>query len=549
MARGSAVTTARRRDGVEGGSTRGQSIEITGETSRGPAAMVATPSLFGREADKGNRNGGPDAARGVGGGRSTDEARDNRVEGRAATSITGTKRGKATGLRPQGSAPSRSSVARKTPQRMDKVRKLQRTLYRAAKQQPERRFSLLFDKVCRADILNEAWQRVAANNGSAGVDATDIAAVRTYGEVRFLEEIQASLLEDTYRASAVRRVRIPKPGQPGRTRPLGIPTVRDRVVQMAVKLVIEPVFESDFRPCSYGFRPKRTPRMALTAIATNINDGFRHVVDVDLASYFDSIDHTLLMRLVERRIGDVRVLRLIRAWLTADVLEDGVTTHPLRGTPQGGVISPVLSNIVLHEIDRLWCDTNGEPTRPARLVRYADDMVVMARTADDAATAWQTLQAELTRLEVSVNTEKSRVTTAADGFAFLGFEFRTRRGRLYMWPRAKAVAHLAERVREVVRAIPSSDQLRVVIAALNPVLVGWCTYFRVGNSNRVFHKVDQAVRDQVALWLRRKHRIPWNTARGRWNYRVLHKAMGLYRMVGKVSHLPGLRGAVLAAPG
>ena len=263
-------------------------------------------------------------------------------------------------------------------------------------------------------------------------------------------------------------------------------------MQITVKLVIEPVFETDFRRCSFGSRPKRTPRMALTAIAVNINDGLRHVVDVDLTSYFDSIDHALLMRLVERRIGDVRVLRLIRAWLTADVLEDGVTTHPLRGTPQGGVISPVLSNIVLHEIDRLWCDTNGEPTRPTRLVRYADDMVVMARTADDAATAWQTLQGELTRLEVSVNTEKSRVTTAADGFAFLGFEFRTRRGRLYMWPRAKAVAHLAERVREVVRSIPSSAQLRIVIAALNPVLVGWCTYFRVGNSNRAFHKVDRA---------------------------------------------------------
>jgi RNA-directed DNA polymerase len=209
-----------------------------------------------------------------------------------------------------------------------------------------------------------------------------------------------------------------------------------------------------------------------------------------------------------------------------------------------GVISPVLSNIVLHEIDRLWCDANGEPIRPARLVRYADDMVVMARTADDAATAWQTLQAELTRLEVSVNTEKSRVTSAADGFAFLGFEFRTRRGRLYMWPRAKAIAHLAERVREVMRSIPSSGQLGDLIVALNPVLVGWCTYFRVGNSNRVFHKVDRGVRDQIALWLKRKHRISWNTARKRWSYRVLHNGKGLYRMVGKVTHLAGLSGAV-----
>jgi group II intron reverse transcriptase/maturase len=431
---------------------------------------------------------------------------------------------------------------------MDKVRKLRRTLYRAAKQQPERRFSLLYDKVCRADILHEAWRRVAANKGAAGVDATDIAAVRAYGEERFLAEIQTSLLDGGYRAAAVRRVRIPKPGQPGRTRPLGIPTVRDRVVQMAVKLVIEPLFEADFRPCSYGFRPKRTPRMALAAIVANVNAGLRHVVDVDLASYFDSIDHALLMRLVERRIGDVRVMRLIRAWLTADVWEDGATTHPLRGTPQGGVISPLLSNIVLHEIDRLWCDAKGGPTRSARLVRYADDMVVMARTAHDAETAWRTRQEELTRLQVSVNAEKSRVTTAADGFAFLGFEFRTRRGRLYMWPRVKAVAHLADRVREVVRALPGSARLGAVIAALNPVLIGWCTYFRVGNSNRVFHKVDEAVRAQVTLWLRRKHQISWPMARGRWSYRRLHKTYGLYRLVGKVSHLPGLPGGRTLSP-
>jgi group II intron reverse transcriptase/maturase len=258
---------------------------------------------------------------------------------------------------------------------MDQVRKLQRALYRAAKGQPERRFTLLYDKVSRLDILQEAWQRVKANGGAAGVDGQSLAEVRQYGEERFLAETREQLRTGSYRAQAVRRVHIPKPGQPGRTRPLGIPTVRDRVVQMAVKLVIEPLFEADFRPCSYGFRPRRTQRMALAAIVEAIQAGEAHVVDVDLAAYFDSIDHGLLMRLVGRRVGDTRVLRLLRAWLEAGVLEEGQLRHPDRGTPQGGVISPLLSNIVLHEVDRQWCGTEGQLLGPARLIRYADDSV------------------------------------------------------------------------------------------------------------------------------------------------------------------------------
>jgi RNA-directed DNA polymerase len=250
---------------------------------------------------------------------------------------------------PRGKAQPRPSQAkRKAPARLDHARKLQRTLYRVAKQQPERRFTLLYDKVCRQDILQEAWRRVKSNKGAAGVDEVDIGEIREYGEARFLGELKQELRDGSYRVSLVRRVHIPKSGQPGKTRPLGISTVKDRVIQMAVKLVIEPLFEADFVPCSFGFRPAKTPRMALSIMAEGAQAGYSHVVDVDLKSYFDTIDHELLMQLVERRVGDVRVLRLIRAWLEAGVLEEGKVTHPDRGSPQGGVVSPLLSNIFLH---------------------------------------------------------------------------------------------------------------------------------------------------------------------------------------------------------
>src|SRR6266851_7842908 len=327
-----------RRDGVQGVSTQRKHIDTTGETLFGPAE--ATPS--GREAYKGKTpKRSNNAGQGVGGGRSTDEPRENRGEGRAATSINRPKLGKAAGLPPQGKAQPRPNRAkRKAPARLDNARKLQRTLYRVAKQQPERRFTLLYDKVCRQDILQEAWRRVKSNKGAAGVDDVDIGEIREYGEARFLGDIEQELRGGSYRVSLVRRVHIDKPGQPGKTRPLGIPTVKDRVVQMAVKLVIEPLFEADFVPCSFGFRPEKTPRMALSVIAEKTQAGYSHVVDVDLKSYFDTISHELLLELVERRVGDVRVVRLIRAWLKAGVMEEGKVTHPDRGSPQGWVITP-----------------------------------------------------------------------------------------------------------------------------------------------------------------------------------------------------------------
>jgi group II intron reverse transcriptase/maturase len=417
---------------------------------------------------------------------------------------------------------------------------LQRSLYRTAKSQPERRFTLLYDKVCRHDVLWEAWRKVASRGGAAGADRVGIEEVREYGAERFVQELQQELVARTYRASAVRRVHIPKPGQPGKTRPLGIPTVKDRVVQMAVKLVIEPLFEADFLPCSFGFRPKKTARMALSGIVQGTSAGFTHVVDVDLKSYFDTIDHDLLMERVGRRVGDVQVLRLVRAWLKAGVLEEGKLRHPDRGSPQGGVISPLLSNIMLHEVDRRWCDASGKPRAGARLIRYADDMVLLARTEEEARGAWDLLQRQFDALRLVVNREKSRLTTVQEGFAFLGFDFRRRKGRVYLWPCAKARKNIGRRLREVVRSHPSSERVDVVIQKLNPVLNGWCTYFRVGHSNRVFHTIDHEARSELQLWLRRKHRCRWRQAMRRWGYRFLHERCRLYRMVGKVSHLEGV---------
>jgi RNA-directed DNA polymerase len=257
---------------------------------------------------------------------------------------------------------------------------------------------------------------------------------------------------------------------------------------------------------------------------------------------FDTIDHGRLMTLVARRVGDVRVLRLIRAWLKAGVMEEGRVRNPVRGSPQGGVISPLLSNLFLHEIDRQWCDANGDATGPVRLIRYADDMVLLARTAADAQTAWARLQVQFADLRLAVNQEKSQVTTVQAGFRFLGFDIRRPANRpLYLWPSAKARKHIGERVRQTTRSFRSSERLDVVIRKLNPVLNGWCTYFRIGNSNRAFHVVDWTVRRELQLWLRRKHRCTWRHAQKHWNYRYLHDRCRLYRMVGKVSHLEGLR--------
>jgi len=393
----------------------------------------------------------------------------------------------------------------------ERVRVLQRKLYRVAKAQAKRTFGVLFDKVCARDVLETAWEQVRRNRGSAGIDGETLQAIEAQGVERFLNDIEAELREGRYRPQPVRRVFIPK--LDGRQRPLGIPRVRDRVVQAAVKIVIEPLFEASFRPGSFGFRPKRGAKQAIETIRQGVNRGQDEVIDLDLKSYFDTIDQDLLMRLVRRRVADPRVLRLIRRWLRAGVMLDGRTEETLVGTPQGGVISPLLANIFLHPLDLYW----EQKMRATRMVRYADDLVVLCPKGQ-AGKCMDVLRQFLeTKLRLTINEEKTRLTTAQDGFDFLGVHFRKAPGRrdprrswCYAWPSCRSM----KRIRSKVRAALGPNKrpsLQDKIRQLNPILRGWGNYFRVLNSSEQFRKLDQYTWWKFWRWLRRKHDGRWST--------------------------------------
>ena len=425
----------------------------------------------------------------------------------------------------------------------EKVRKLQRTLYRAAKANRKRKFGVLYDKVWRWDILMEATKRVLSNKGCPGVDGQTVEEIRTYGVERFVAEIQKELREKTYHPDQVLRKYIPKPN--GKLRALGIPTVKDRIIQMAVKLVIEPIFEADFQMCSFGYRPKKSAQDARAVITYIIVGGAKWVLDVDLKAYFDTIPHDKLMVLVQERVHDKWILRLIRWWLKAGILDGNEIKDSKIGSPQGGVISPLLSNIYLNLVDRTWYK-NGYQSRRNEwegvLIRYADDILTLCKTEEAARYYKQELVRLFEQMGLQINEERTRIVQVRSGFDFLGYHFRE--GKSWAgkpctisYPSAKAMNTIRTNVKTVIRSQRLSDSLKEVIGKLNPVLAGWGQYFRCSNAGECFGKADYYVQNQLRLWMRRKHARKWSQSYRKYPAGIFYK-LGLHKLSGTTIYKP-----------
>jgi len=446
---------------------------------------------------------------------------------------------------PQGGNAALSARSISRAEGVNAFQALQRVLYRSAKQDPKRRFHALYDKLTRRDVMWRAWVDVATNQGAPGVDGVSIADIDEGGveAVRaFLDELAAELEAETYRPQPLRRVDIPKPGQPGKSRPLSIPCVRDRVVMTAAKSILEPIFEAQFLPCSFGFRPKRSAHQALEVVRTTANKGVVWVLDADISDCFGSLGFDAIVSEIEKRVSDRKMLKLIRAWLRVGVLEGGVVTDSVTGAPQGSPVSPLMANIVLHVLDEAW---SRQGHRLGTLVRYCDDFVVLAPTRARVVEAKARIEAVLEPLGLRLHPDKTRIACLAEGqegFVFLGFEHRMResrkwRGRWYLnrWPSPRAMASIRAKVKQRTARRFASLPLEAVVESLNPVLRGWGAYFRYGNSSQKFSAIDSYVHLRMATLASTKHGLHGRNWATRFTYGWMAD-LGVYRLSGKVRY-------------
>jgi RNA-directed DNA polymerase len=424
---------------------------------------------------------------------------------------------------------------------LESVQKLQTALHAKAKGEPKFRFYALYDKVYRKDVLWTAWRRCLNNGGAAGVDGQSFEDIEAYGVVKWLEELAEELRTKTYQPQAVRRVYIPKPD--GKQRPLGIPTIKDRVVQTAVLIVLEPIFEADLQPEQYAYRADRSALDAVQAVHGLLNAGYRGVVDADLSGYFDSIPHAELMQCIARRVSDKAVLHLLKMWLVTPVEERNARGHVVRttrnkdlgrGTPQGAPISPLLSNLYMRRFVLGWKTLGHEQEFQARIVNYADDFVICCRgTAQRAHAAMRNM---MERLKLTVNEAKTKLCRVPEeAFDFLGYTFgrcySPQTGRAYLGtrPAHKKVRQLCESLGEQTSRRFLLLEAEEVVARLNRRLRGWANYFCLGPVSRAYRAVDRYVTSRLRRWLCKKHKVP-GAGTSRFPDDYLYQVLGLVRL-------------------
>lgn len=423
----------------------------------------------------------------------------------------------------------------------DKVQQLQRTLYRKAKEGKRWRAWSLYADLCRRDVLETALKAVLGNAGAAGVDGVTTEEIKA-SAATFLDGLQTQLREKSYRPSPVLRVWIPKAD--GKQRPLGIPTVKDRVVQAALRVLLEPIFEADFHEASYGYRPKRNAHQAIDAITLALMQGKTEVIDADLSGYFDPIDHAALLRLVARRVSDGSILRLVKLFLKAPIVEEKAgrrTIHPNdRGTPQGGVISPLLANLYLNSLDH---GVNGRPELEAKLVRYADDFGVLTRPGNGAG-LYQRLKDYLGRKGLTLNAAKTRVfDIRRERLSFLGFTVRWQRsrrtGRYYthVEPSQKARCTLHDSTRKILNRWTRHQSCTATVTQVNRVVQGWAQYYHHRNSTRVFAAELNWLRQRLRGWLWRKY----DCTLGLYSFFTHERLHGQYQLYSLPTRAPYLR--------